>query len=161
MLKRRIKLKARIKENTFEMAGTEGTKEYVVVVATARGRVGIRVLEGSIDSLSSVDFVRIRVEPVAGNPALNKIAATLRSESGWKQPGDGDQRRFSTVADSPLVKVLLIQALTAIGVAGGLVCKMNPEAPQWMADFVQEVSMGGSPASASTASTETEAASPA
>lgn len=72
----------------FIMAGTEGTFEYVVLAATELGRVGYR------DFTHSGSPLRIRVEP-AGRFYLS--GAGLDRETGWKQPGDSGQWRYSRV----------------------------------------------------------------
>ncbi len=68
------------------MPGTEGTGEYVVVAATDMGRVGYRELEGGY---------RIRVEPLN-----DRELQLLSGRSGWKQLGEDDQPRYSTIVGS-------------------------------------------------------------
>ncbi len=118
------------KLNAFYMAGTEGTGEYVVLAKTARGRIGIRVLEGSGTLLKDVEFARIRVEPTTVS-AANKIGQLLTPEKGWKQPGEDDQNRFSTVVKgSDKFRTRVVNALKALG-AEDLVVTANPDAPKW------------------------------
>lgn len=75
----------------WTMAGTEGTNEYRVLAESSFGRLGYRNLSGF-----SADSVRIRLEP-SDEAHAAKIAEVLTPEAGWKQPGDGDQNRFSIV----------------------------------------------------------------
>ena len=70
----------------FFMAGTEGTGEYLVLLVTELGRVGIRKLG---------DSIRIRVEP-ANDAAADAIRSAFPAAT-WKQPGAGGQFRFSRV----------------------------------------------------------------
>lgn len=70
----------------FFMAGTEGTGKYVVIANSDFGRVGVRYL--------SNDLVRVRVEP-KNEVGASELAAVCGS--GWKQPGEGGQPRFSRV----------------------------------------------------------------
>lgn len=71
--------------------GTEGTENYVVVSSSDVGLVAVRQVHGCT--------YRIRVEPATAVGAV-LIADTLESDSGWKQPGEGGQNRFSIVVDS-------------------------------------------------------------
>jgi hypothetical protein len=71
----------------FDMAGTEGTHQYLVPVTTEQGRVGFRVLHGQ---------VRVRVEP-ADPRAAGQLARHFPREDGWKQPEPWGQFRFSKV----------------------------------------------------------------
>lgn len=75
----------------FRMAGTEGTNEYVGLAVTDRGALAFRRLHG--------ECARIRVEPVPNFG--NEVATVLTREHGWKQLGDDNQNRLSTVAYSP------------------------------------------------------------
>lgn len=70
------------------IAGTEGTHNYAIIAETALGLVAVRILaEGRY---------RVRVQP-ADHAAGQLMAQTLSRISGWKQPGDQGQDRFSTV----------------------------------------------------------------
>lgn len=70
------------------IAGTEGTHNYAIIAETANGLVAVRILsEGSY---------RVRVQPADHSAGL-RMAQTLTRLSGWKQPGDQGQDRFSTV----------------------------------------------------------------
>lgn len=71
----------------WTMAGTEGTCEYRVLAVSSYGRIGYRILD---------NWVRIRVEPATEGHAA-RMAKVLTHEFGWKQPGDGEQNRFSVV----------------------------------------------------------------
>ncbi len=75
-------------DDLFNMAGTEKTFEYVVVLATALGRIGYRPLgQGE---------ARIRVEPF-GPEATATLGQTFTADAGWKQPDE--EKRFSLWAD--------------------------------------------------------------
>lgn len=103
----------------FSMAGTEGTGEYTVYVVTALGRLGVRLL--------SDGRCRIRLEP-SGAGAAVKMSASLTREAGWKQPGDQDQLRFSTVVDSEdALRDRVTAACAALGVDA--TSEFGPECP--------------------------------
>lgn len=101
-----------------EMAGTQGSNEYKVVCKTRYGKVGFRSLGGS---------VRVRVEPVRDPKVAARVAARLTRETGWKQPGDGGQFRFSSVTPASSLGVKLTEAKQALGV-GRLKSRQNPRA---------------------------------
>lgn len=95
--------------NYFTMAGTEMTYEYLVIVRTRRGRLGVRPLYGGT--------FRVRVEPAkVGNNLIKTPFTELSRENGWKQPGDNNQTRYSiVVSDLEELREVLwaaIQALT-------------------------------------------------
>ncbi len=92
------------KEGKWYMAGTEGTGEYLVLAETEYGRVGIRPLSGG--------WYRIRVEP--SEKGLSSIKCLSR-ESGWKQPGQDGQIRYSIMTPSDSFLERRLQALLAIG----------------------------------------------
>lgn len=75
-------------ESKKHIAGTEGTHNYAIIAETANGLVAVRVL--------SEGRYRVRVQP-ADQAAGVLMAQTLTRLSGWKQPGDQGQDRFSTV----------------------------------------------------------------
>lgn len=130
----------------FYMAGTEKTGAYCVICKTARGRIGVRVLSGDLGAAVATQVARIRVETIGGNVAVNKVSAILKSEAGWKQPGDGGERRFSTVADTATdVKKALLKGLVALGVGAGLKVNINPNAAAWLRDLVGEAKQGTQP----------------
>lgn len=94
------------------MAGTEGTGQYHVVVATKLGRVGYRPLGGGF---------RVRVEP--RDPAAAAVLAGSFPASEWRQP-EGSWFRFSTtVVDG---KVAARKALNLAIKAVGSSAKLNP-----------------------------------
>jgi len=70
--------------------GSEGTKNYVVICKSTLALVAVRLVHGSI--------YRVRVEPSSAT-AGNAMAAVLSRADGWKQPGDQDQDRFSTLVE--------------------------------------------------------------
>lgn len=72
--------------NDWYMAGTEGTGEYHVIARNNAGRIGIRPLENGT--------VRVRIEP-SSEVYADQLAEYFSQEKGWKQPGEGDQNRFS------------------------------------------------------------------
>ncbi len=71
----------------FFMAGTTGSDNYAVAVVTPLGRVGVRDL--------SAGTFRVRVEP-SSDAAAKRLSKSFPKTS-WKQPGDDNQNRFSTV----------------------------------------------------------------
>lgn len=76
------------------MSGTEETFEYTVRGVSTRGRVGVRTLsEGN---------VRIRLEPAPniGANVIRQWGKKLPASSGYKQPGDNGQSRFSIVVSA-------------------------------------------------------------
>ncbi len=107
------------KNNKFYMAGTEGTGTYrVPLVAPWVGRVGFRRLG---------DYTRIRVEP------YNKwgrmvLARFLTRETGWKQPGDGRQDRFSIVVYGSQADTIVRRLKWVLGVFGGGNVRLNRSA---------------------------------
>lgn len=113
---------------SWVMAGTEGTKEYVVLVRTPHcGRLGVRDLGGA-------DTFRVRVEPV-DQGAAEILQERFGSADDWKQPGDDDQFRFSKVVDFEGLQEEVSFALEALGVtaeasASGLL-EVNPNLPDW------------------------------
>src|SRR4051812_25211594 len=87
----------------WHMAGTEGTGEYVVVARTPLGCVGYREF-GHV--------YRVRVEPQPSGWAA--LARALTKDSGWKQPGDGGQARFSIEVGGDRLRAILGAAVRAI-----------------------------------------------
>jgi hypothetical protein len=71
--------------------GTEGTENYVIVSTSDIGLVAVRHVHGCT--------YRIRVQPATATGAA-LIAEALQPDSGWKQPGEGGQNRFSVVVAS-------------------------------------------------------------
>ena len=86
------------------MAGTEGTNQYRRVAESSFGVIGYRLLGNQ---------VRIRLEPATEAHAA-KIAETLTRATGWKQPGDSGQNRFSTVLPRGIVAVDAFDAAYAL-----------------------------------------------
>ena len=128
----------------FFMAGSEGTGQYVVIARTARGRVGIRALCGTVDSIDSLHEARIRVEPFNRPGVVAKMAPIL---TGWKQPGEDGQHRFSRVVNAESAHVLdpLKAAFKAIGIGpSGLKLEVNPAAPQWASTLIAEAAVEAS-----------------
>lgn len=118
----------------FKMDGSEGTGQYVVIAATARGRVGVRVLGGDPSKVSRIEMARVRVEPVEKTAVIKQMAEVL-PDGKWKQPGQDGEHRFSRVVENGASKgkslhIALAKALAAIGV-GELKTEVNPDAPQW------------------------------
>lgn len=91
------------------VAGTEGTHNYVVVAESKSGLVAVRLVAGST--------FRVRVEPTSAD-AAKTVATSLSRESGWKQPGDQGQDRFSIVAKGgEKLREAVVKAVEAIGAA--------------------------------------------
>jgi hypothetical protein len=67
------------------VAGTEKTGNYAKILDTDLGLVAFRLTGG---------YVRVRVEP-ANTEAAEKLAEKLTRSTGWKQPGDSGENRFS------------------------------------------------------------------
>jgi hypothetical protein len=106
------------KNKQFDMAGTEGTHEYIVLAETERGALGYRELGGSF---------RVRVEPAQGHAA--ELSADFPRVAGWKQPGDSGQQRFSLVVhNGAALKDALVRALGAL--LGGEAA-VNLNVPTW------------------------------
>lgn len=117
--------------NLFFMAGTEGTGEYMVPLATSQGAVGYRCLSG--------ERFRLRVEPVGDD--VETLAAAFPSPD-WKQPGQGGQHRFSTVISGgyEALAAALTKAVAALSAdQPGQVTfiQINPDAPQWVRQVVE------------------------
>ncbi len=111
-----------VNDDTFVMAGTEGTGEYVVPLKTNHGAVGYRP-----DRARGV--YRVRVEPDSAE-AADRLAPTF---PGWKQPGNAGQPRFSTEVDIE-DRAGLLAALTLAGAALKVDAQWvrgNVDAPDW------------------------------
>jgi hypothetical protein len=104
----------------FQMAGTEGSFQYVVVALGTEGRIGFRPLG---------DMARVRIEPKDGASygVVRRMDEELQgSDFEWKTPNG--QFRFSTVIDG---NEGLREALeVGIGVIGEIE-QVNPAAPAW------------------------------
>ena len=107
-----------MKSKWTDMAGTEGTHDYKVILRTRYGSLGIRDLGNR---------VRVRVEPVKDEKIVAKLAGSLSRGLGWKQPGDGGQHRFSLVVERSGLSLVLTAAKLALGV-GRLKSVQNPAA---------------------------------
>lgn len=106
--------------NKFYMAGTEGTGLYVVVAATALGRVGFRPLDNG--------QTRVRVEPSDDGSAE---AMAEQFGHGWKQPDD-HQLRFSLVTEGETATAQALSVgLKAIGATVAEGVEVNASAPDW------------------------------
>ena len=111
-----------------DMPGTEGTNQYFLLVATPLGRLGVRPLVGA--------RYRIRVEP-ASEKKTPKIAQTLTTVTGWKQPGDNGQDRFSIVCHAE-VEVAHGVLLAARALQNGVKTKaVNAKAPKRFVQLVK------------------------
>ncbi len=129
-----------INGNKFHMPGTEGTGRYMVIAATARGRVGVRVLDGALDKMSRVSIARVRVEPNSKPSVIKKMSEKL-PDGKWKQPGYEGQHRFSCVVHNgkskgKSLRINVSDALVAIGVGELQKVDINPEAPAWAQGLV-------------------------
>ncbi|MDX1987068.1 MAG: hypothetical protein SFV17_10325 [Candidatus Obscuribacter sp.] len=85
--------------------GTEGTENYVCLAQGKLGVVAVQVL--------GLGKFRLRVEPVKPD-GIASMAAVLRPEYGWKQPGEGCENRFSRVVSHEGFDTLLRDAMKAI-----------------------------------------------
>lgn len=89
----------------LHVSGTEGTHNYAVIAASPLGIVAVRLLNS--------DCFRVRVEPDSTEGA-NTIAKTLSRTTGWKQPGDSNQNRFSIVASASQLHGVVAKAVDAL-----------------------------------------------
>ena len=105
------------KDSPWYMAGTEGTGQYLVLCRTKLGRIGVRRLGDS--SVGKARY-RVRVEPTEGS-TLN-----LPPDSGWKQPGDGLENRYSIVRNLDEVDGFVNAALAELETYGGSI-DWNPD----------------------------------
>jgi len=109
--------------SAWQMAGTEGTGEYFVVIHTYLGRVGYRKLETSY---------RLRVEPEpAGRAELSRILTRL---NGWKQPDLGHERYSTVVSKEEFPNALGI----AIRALDSTRAELNPSTPVWIREIVEQ-----------------------
>jgi hypothetical protein len=120
--------------SSYYMAGTEQTGEYVTVAKTELGSVGIREF--------APDQFRIRVEPSAAGKDV--LGTALTRASGWKQPGDSKQERFSICSvghksDDTVVKVR--KALHAIVSGGNIPVAVNSRAPAFARNMVSHAGL--------------------
>ncbi len=111
--------------NPWIMAGTEGTNEYLVLASSSFGRVGYRLLP--------YGKVRIRVEPASLRHA-DKFAEILTHATGWKQPGEGHQNRFSTVLNRGIQAIDVLEEVFAL-IKRGRPIEYNPTPPRYKDDL--------------------------
>lgn len=106
---------------TFDMAGTEGTHEYIVFGNWPLGTVGVREYEPG--------RFRVRVEPPSPE-AATQLTSQFPREAGWKQPGQGGQFRFSTLAEGDDALLPIVSsALSAVrAIDEGQEINLAPEA---------------------------------
>lgn len=101
----------------WRMTGSEGTGEYVVLLRTWLGRLGLREVPGAY---------RVRIEPSPRGREL--LDERVPHGLGWKRPGDGEQDRYSVVVrreDLPRALGIATAALEAQGARR----ELNPAAP--------------------------------
>ncbi len=139
--------------NPFYMAGTEGTGQYVVILATQFARVGIR----EYPKLGSGKF-RVRIEPSrSGSPGLCRpllpvLNCFFPTSAGWKQPGQGGQWRYSheffssdTMAAefAAIVSQQFQEAIgytaAAVAVGDAVVNSSTEVSPAWARDILDRV----------------------
>ncbi len=96
-------------ENPWLMAGTEGTDKYYVVIATGTKRVGIREY--------APGYFRVRVEV---GDKYKGLSERLTRDTGWKQPGDSGEQRFSKTTCADGLAAVLAE------VFGALKIQLNP-----------------------------------
>lgn len=99
--------------NKWQMAGTESTFEYVVLVVAALARIGVRALSGKS---------RVRIEPTGDT--VEQLASEFPA-SIWKQPGQGGQNRWSAVPSSADTESVVRSALATLIAGGGV--EVNPD----------------------------------
>lgn len=116
--------------SSWSMAGAEKTFDYVVVLRTRLGRVGYRDLNGSY---------RIRVEPESRG--RDPLARVLTRSSGWKQPGDQGQDRYSIEIRREQRSEVFGLAVKALA-PGERGAEVNPSAPEWTQDLVKRARQG-------------------
>ena len=88
-------------DRPWYMAGTESTGKYLVLCKSDRGRIGVRDLGNN--------RFRVRVEPAPG------MSLPLSRNDGWKQPGNGGQQRYSTMAAKETLTAAVNAAIGALG----------------------------------------------
>lgn len=99
-------MNSNLPKSKFTMAGTERTGQYVGVVTSARGTVAVREYAPS--------HFRIRVEPKGASAVI--IGRKLTRSTGWKQPGDDSQNRFSKTTNTAGLGAVLAEVTDALGV---------------------------------------------
>jgi hypothetical protein len=110
----------------WKMGGPEGI-DNVVVLYTPLGRVRSRDLTGG--------RYRIRAEPEPGG--RRPLATLLTRSSGWKQPGDQGQDRYSIVVRREQLSDVLGDSIGALE-PGERGAEVNPSAPEWAQHLVEQ-----------------------
>ena len=110
------------------MAGTEGTGEYFVLLISALGRIGYRML--------GFNEYRVRVEPVSGD-VVEQMSVHF-DQSCWKQPGVEGQQRWSRMVagGQNLASALSIAITSMVEVADTF--DINPDAKMWALELIVE-----------------------
>lgn len=128
-------LNERFKGDWTDMAGTDGTHEYVVLAGSSLGRVGIRTTQScNCDNIvCHKRAYRIRVEPNPLDDAA--IEAMQPCFSGWKKPGDDHQDRFSRDIEGPKLGQALAIAIKGLKATDGEIY-INPSAPSKLRTMV-------------------------
>lgn len=112
--------------SNFQMAGTEGSFEYVVVANGSEGRIGIRELGGSS---------RVRIEPKDGaSYGVVRNMDERLAEGGFEWKAPNGQFRFSTVVGNDVVKEAVAEGLEVIGE----IFEINSAAPAWARQMAGE-----------------------
>jgi len=87
------------------MVSTDNTNEYYSI-NTPQGNIGFQLLGGS---------ARIRIDNFPNGIADNTLWDKFTTAGGWKQPGNGGENYFSTMASPPLgLKAKLTVALEVL-----------------------------------------------
>jgi len=121
----------KVREFTI-MLGTEGTGQYGRPwIATDWMRLGVRQY--------APGRFRVRIEVTLTEIAV--LNAFFPRSAGWKQPGDGGQRRYSTtVAGEPALRKEfgdIISPLFLQTIGFDPETDIGPDAPQWFRDLLR------------------------
>ena len=121
-------MKTQNARDKFFMSGTEGTGEYFVLLISALGRIGYRLL--------GFNEYRVRVEPVSKD-VVEEMSMHF-DQSCWKQPGvEGQQRWSRMVAGGQNLKSALTTAITSM-VEVSDTFEINPDAKTWALELIVE-----------------------
>lgn len=112
-------------EPTWQMAGSEGTGQYFVLLRSSIGRIGFRNLIGSF---------RIRIEPALREPEF--VSQILTQKKGWKQPS-ANQNRYSIVVKDSQFSALLCSAVRVL--CRNSQPEINPSTPPLIKDLVSRI----------------------
>ncbi len=116
-----------IKDNDFNIPGTEGTNEYIGVAKSPLGITGFRK-----DTARGV--YRCRLE-VTSDEVARQLAPLFLRADGYKQVGDSSQPRFSItvpLADEARLQEVMARMVAAIKTeAGADWVQANAMAPAW------------------------------